>query len=203
MKTWPPDAWRMGGGSVWGWISYDSDLNLIYYGTSNPGPWNAAARPGDNKWTAGIFARNPDTGEAAWYYQYSPHDTFDYDGVNENVLVDLKIKNQVRKVILHPDRNGYVYVIDRTNGQVIEANPFVPITTSTGVNLQTGELQYVADKTTVTGKVVRDLCPTAPGAKDWQPSAFRRAPGCCTSRTTIFAWTRKTSRLITLRVRLT
>ncbi len=177
VKTWPPDAWRIGGGSVWGWISYDADLNLIYYGTSNPGPWNAAARPGDNKWTAGIFARNPDTGEAVWYYQYSPHDTYDYDGVNENVLVDLKINNQVRKVILHPDRNGYVYVIDRTDGQVIEANPFVPITTSTGVNLQTGQLQYVADKATITGKVVRDLCPTAPGAKDWQPSAFSPRTG--------------------------
>ena len=177
VKTWPPDAWRIGGGSVWGWISYDPELNLIYYGTSNPGPWNADARPGDNKWTAGIFARNPDTGEAAWYYQYSPHDEFDYDGVNENVLVDLKIDNQVRKVLLHPDRNGYVYVIDRTNGQVIKANPFVPVTTSTGVNLKTGALQYVADKATITGKVVRDLCPTAPGAKDWQPSAFSPRTG--------------------------
>src|SRR5918993_1360718 len=91
VKTWPPDAWRQGGGTVWGWISYDPDLNLIYHGTANPGPWNADQRPGDNKWTAGIFARDPDTGEARWFYQFSPHDLYDYDAVNENVLLDLPI----------------------------------------------------------------------------------------------------------------
>ncbi len=87
VKTWPPDSWKIGGGTVWGWISYDPETNLIFYGTSNPGPWNADERPGDNKWTAGIFARDADTGEAVWFYQYSPHDLYDYDGVNENVLL--------------------------------------------------------------------------------------------------------------------
>lgn len=177
VKTWPPDEWRNGGGGVWGWISYDPNLNLIYYGTANPSPWNADARLGDNQFTAGIFARNADTGEAVWYYQYSPHDTFDYDGVNENVLVDLKIDGRVRKVLLHPDRDGYVYVIDRTDGQVLKADPFAPITTSTGVDLNTGEIRYVKDKETTTGKVIRDICPTAPGAKDWQPSAFSPRTG--------------------------
>jgi PQQ-dependent dehydrogenase (methanol/ethanol family) len=177
VKTWPPNGWQLGGGTVWGWISYDPDLNLIYYGTSNPGPWNADARPGDNKWTAGIFARNADTGEALWFYQYSPHDTYDYDGVNENVLADLLINGTVRKVLMHPDRNGYVYVMDRVTGEVIRANPFAPITTSTGVDLKTGQLQYVKDKATTTGKVVHNLCPTAPGAKDWQPSAFSPKTG--------------------------
>src|SRR5690349_19556818 len=82
VKTWPPEAWKTGGGTVWGWISYDPELNTIYYGTGNPGPWNAEQRPGDNKWTAGIFARDPDTGQARWFYQLSPHDLFDYDGIN-------------------------------------------------------------------------------------------------------------------------
>ena len=94
VTTWPPDAWKIGGGTVWGWISYDPELNLIYYGTANPGPWNPDQRPGDNKWTAGIFARDADTGEARWFYQWSPHDLHDYDGINENILLDLEIDGQ-------------------------------------------------------------------------------------------------------------
>ena len=177
MKSWPPDAWKIGGGGVWGWISYDPQLNLIYYGTANPGPWDAEARPGDNKFTAGIFARDPDTGEAVWFYQFSPHDLYDYDAVNENILLDLPIHGQTRKVLVHPDRNGYVYVMDRTTGEVLSASVFAPITTSRGVDLKTGQLQYVDEKKPITGKVVRGLCPTAPGAKDWQPSAFSPRTG--------------------------
>jgi lanthanide-dependent methanol dehydrogenase len=177
VKTWPPDAWKIGGGGVWGWISYDPELNLVYYGTANPGPWNSDARPGDNKFTSGIFARDADTGEAIWFYQFSPHDLYDYDGVNENILLDLPINGQTRKVLIHPDRNGYVYVMDRTNGEVLSANPFAPITTSHGVDLKTGLLQYVEEKKPVTGKVVQGICPTAPGAKDWQPSAFSPRTG--------------------------
>lgn len=74
VKTWPPDAWRVGGGTVWGFVAYDPGMNLIYYGTANPGPWNADARPGDNKWTSGLWARDADTGQAVWFYQMSPHD---------------------------------------------------------------------------------------------------------------------------------
>jgi len=177
VKSWPPDSWKIGGGGVWGWISYDPQLNLIYYGTANPGPWDAEARPGDNKFTAGIFARDPDTGEAVWFYQFSPHDLYDYDGVNENILLDLPINGQTRKVLVHPDRNGYVYVIDRATGEVLSANVFAPITTSRGVDLKTGLLQYVEEKRPITGKVVRGLCPSAPGAKDWQPSAFSPRTG--------------------------
>jgi PQQ-dependent dehydrogenase (methanol/ethanol family) len=177
VKTWPPDAWKIGGAGVWGWISYDPELNLIYYGTANPGPWDADARPGRNEFSAGIFARDPDTGEAVWFYQYSPHDLYDYDAVNENILLDLPINGKTRTIILHPERNGYVYVLDRATGEVLSANPFAPITTTRGVDLKTGELQYVKEKTPITGKVVRGLCPTAPGAKDWQPSAFSARTG--------------------------
>jgi glucose dehydrogenase len=91
VTSWPPEAWKIGGGTVWGWISYDPELDLIYHGTGNPGPWNPEQRPGDNKWTSGIFARKPDTGEAIWYYQWAPHDLFDYDGINEQVLLDLPL----------------------------------------------------------------------------------------------------------------
>jgi PQQ-dependent dehydrogenase (methanol/ethanol family) len=177
VKTWPPDAWRQGGGTVWGWISYDPDLNLIYHGTANPGPWNADQRPGDNKFTSGIFARDLDTGEARWFYQFSPHDLYDWDGINEQILLDMEWNGQPRKVLVRPERNGYVYVIDRTNGEVLSANVFGPVNTSTGVDLKTGRLQYVEAKKPQAGRVVRDICPTASGAKDWNPSAYSPRTG--------------------------
>lgn len=176
-RTWPNDAWRIGGGTVWGWISYDPQLDLIYYGTSNPGPWNPDQRPGDNKWTSGIFARDPDNGEARWFLQWSYHDLYDFDGVNENILASLNINGAERPVILHPERNGYVYVVDRTSGEILSATPFVHITSSTGVDLKTSRLQYRLDKQPRAGVVVRDICPAAPGAKDWQPSSFSPRTG--------------------------
>ena len=172
VKTWPSDAWKRGGGTVWGWISYDPGLNLIYYGTANPGPWNPDQRPGDNKWTAGIFARNADTGAAKWFYQFNPHDLYDYDGVNENVLLDAQIGGRNRKVLAHPDRNGYLYVIDRESGEVLSAKAFVHVNTIDAIDLKTGRPHYVPDKKPVVGQVVRDICPHAGGGKDWQPSAY-------------------------------
>ena len=177
VRSWPPEKWRTGGGTVWGWLSYDPGLDLLYHGTANPGPWNADQRPGDNKWTAGIFARRPDTGEAIWYYQWSPHDLWDYDGVNESILVDLTIGGARRKVLLHAERNGYVYVLDAATGQVLSADPFVHITTSKGVDLATGRLIENPDKHPQVGVVVRDICPFAAGAKDWQPMAWSPATG--------------------------
>jgi PQQ-dependent dehydrogenase (methanol/ethanol family) len=177
IHTWPGDGWTHGGGTVWGWISYDPLLNLVYYGTSNPGPWNAEQRPGDNKWTAGVFARDPDTGEAVWFYQMSPHDLWDYDGVNESILADLQIGGQQRRVMIRADRNGYVYVIDRTNGQVISADPFVHITSTKGIDLKSGRPIENEEKKPVLGKVIRDVCPAAPSGKDWQPAAFSSRTG--------------------------
>jgi PQQ-dependent dehydrogenase (methanol/ethanol family) len=177
VSTWPPDAWRIGGGTVWGWISYDPELNLIFYGTGNPGPWNADQRPGDNKWTCGIFARDADTGEARWFYQLSPHDHFDYDGVNELVLLDLEVAGKPRKVLIRPERNGYIYVMDRTTGEVLSADPFAYITSTAGVDLQSGRMRDVVAKQTGAGKTVEQICPAAPGAKDWQPSAFSPRTG--------------------------
>jgi lanthanide-dependent methanol dehydrogenase len=177
ITSWPSEAWKTGGGTVWAWASYDAELNILYYGTANPGPWNPDQRPGDNKWTSGIFARNVDTGEALWYYQWSPHDLYDHDGVNENVLVDLQINGAARKVLLRPERNGYFYVLDRTTGEVLSATPFVHITSSKGVDLKSGRLIPVKDKEPHQGVVVRDICPAAPGAKDWSPSSFSPKTG--------------------------
>ena len=177
VSSWPSDAWKRGGGGVWGWISYDPELNLVYHGTANPGPWNAEVRTGDNKWTAGIFARDPDTGEAVWAYQWSPHDLYDYDGVNEQLLLDLPINGQTRKTLVRPDRNGYIYVLDRETGEVLSADPYGYITTTKGVDLKSGRPIENPEKAPVTGKVVREICPAAPGAKDWQPSSWSPRTG--------------------------
>jgi PQQ-dependent dehydrogenase (methanol/ethanol family) len=177
VTTWPPNAWQQGGGNVWGWISYDPELNLIYHGTGNPGPWNADMRPGDNKWTAGIFARDYDTGQARWFYQWSPHDLYDHDGVNENVLLDMQWEGKPRKLLVRPERNGHLYVMDRTTGEVLSADPFHAITSTLGVDLKTGRLRYNPEKEPKVGRVVRDVCPAAPGAKDWNPSAFSPRTG--------------------------
>ena len=176
VKTWPGEQWKIGGGAGWSWISYDPDLDLIYYGTSNPSPWNAEQRHGDNKWTCTLFARRLDTGEAVWAYQINPHDDHDYDGVNENILLDLKINGQTRKVLAHPDRNARMYLIDRATGEVLSAEPFAHQNTSESVDLKTGKIKYAADKSTGF-KTVRDICPAAPGGKDWQPSAFSPRTG--------------------------
>ncbi len=176
VNTWPGDSWKIGGGTGWSWISYDPDLDLIYYGTSNPGPWNPEQRPGDNKWTSALFARRPETGEAIWAYQFNPHDDHDYDGVNENILLDLNIGGQLRKVLAHPDRNGRVYIIDRATGEVLSAEPFAYINTSEGVDLKTGRLKVNPEKATGF-KTVRDECPAPPGGKDWQPSSYSPKTG--------------------------
>lgn len=172
VKSWPPDKWKIGGGTVWGWISYDPDLNLIYYGTSNPGAWNHEQRPGDNLFGSTIFARNPDTGMAKWAYQPDPHDLWDHDEINESVLVDLTIDNQVRKVLIHPDRDGFMYVIDRTTGKVISADAYDYVNSIKSIDLNTGRPVLNDAMTPSLGKTVRDVCPAAPGAKDWQPSAW-------------------------------
>ena len=172
VASWPPDMWRTGGGGVWGFISYDPELDLIYYGTANPGPWNPDLRPGDNKWTAGIFARDPDDGAAVWFYQTSPHDLYDHDGINESILVDLPWQGRMRKVLLHPGRNGYMYVIDRATGEVLAADAFGFVNAARGVHLETGRLVPEPSKAPVTGRVVRMICPAAPGMKDWQPAAW-------------------------------
>jgi PQQ-dependent dehydrogenase (methanol/ethanol family) len=177
VSSWPPDMWKIGGGTVWGWISYDPELRLVYYGTSNPGPWNPDQRPGDNKWTSTIFARDPATGEAIWAFQWNPHDLYDYDGVNENVLVDLPTSNGTRKTLLHPDRNGFLYALDRSTGELISAAPFVHITNASGIDPGTGRPIRLAEKSPQIGRVVRDICPGAPGGKDWQPSAFSPRTG--------------------------
>jgi PQQ-dependent dehydrogenase (methanol/ethanol family) len=177
IHSWPPERWKTGGGTVWGFVSYDPVSDLLYYGTANPGVWSAELRPGDNKWSAGVFARRPETGQAVWFYQWSNHDLYDHDGVNENVLLDLEVGGRTRPVLAHADRNGFFYLLDRTTGEVLSAEPFAHVNSASGVDLKSGRLIPVEEKKPRIGQVTRQICPAAPGAKDWQPMSFSPRTG--------------------------
>ena len=175
--SWPQDGWKHGGGTVWGWISYDPSLNLIYQGTSNPGPRVPAQRPGDNLWTSAVFARDPRTGAAKWAYQFTPHDQWDYDGVNENILIDAPVEGQARKLLVHLDRNGFAYTMDRATGRIVVARPYGTVNWARGVDLATGRPIVNPDKQAKVGEQVKDICPTHIGSKDWDPAAFSPRTG--------------------------
>jgi PQQ-dependent dehydrogenase (methanol/ethanol family) len=177
VETWQGDEWKRGGGTTWGWYSYDPELNLFYYGTGNPGSWNPDQRPGDNKYSMTIFARNPDTGKAAWAYQKTPHDRWDYDGINENVLVDLNMNGQMRKALVNFDRNGFSYVLDRTNGELLLAQPFVHVNWAKGIDMKTGKPIEDPEKQTSATKNTKDICPSAMGGKNQQPVSYSPRTG--------------------------
>lgn len=177
IKTWTPDQWKLGGATVWGWISYDPETNLLYYGTGNPGVWNPDMRPGDNKWSCSIIARDADTGHAKWAWQVVPHDMWDYDEIMENILVDMQWHGQMRKLLIHPGRTGFVFVLDRTTGELLSANAFEPVNWATGYDLRTGTAYLDLTKQTHSGVVAKDICPSSTGAKDFIPSAFSPRTG--------------------------
>ncbi len=177
LTTWTPGQWKLGGGTIWGWISYDPELNLIYYGTGNPGVWNPDMRPGSNHWSITIWARNPETGEAKWAYQIVPHDAWDYDEIMENILVDMPWQGKERKLLLHPGRTGFMFVLDRETGEVLAADKYVPVTWANGYDLKTGLPDINLDKRTHFGKYATDICPSSTGGKDFIPSAFSPRTG--------------------------
>jgi len=177
VSTWPADAWKIGGGTVWGWISYDPELNLIFYGSGNPGPWNPDMRPGDNKWTCTIWARNPETGEAKWAFQVVPHDAWDYDEIMENIPIDMEWHGSMRKLLLHPARDGFMLVLDRQTGELLSAEPFVPVNWAKNYDLKTGLPNVDPAKVTHTGLYARDVCPSSTGGKEFVPSAFSPRTG--------------------------
>ena len=181
LKTWQGDQWKIGGGCTWGWISYDPQLNLIYYGSGNPSTWNPVQRPGDNKWSMTIWARNPDNGVARWVYQMTPHDEWDYDGVNEMILTDQQINGTTRKLLTHFDRNGLGYTLDRESGELLVAEKFDPrVNWTTGVDMNKNSPNYgrpavVAQYSTQAGGQDHNttgICPAALGSKDEQPAAY-------------------------------
>jgi len=192
LKTWNGDQWKNGGGSIWGYTAWDPELNLFYYGTGNPSTWNPAQRAGpdgkqiDQKWSMTMFARNPDTGMAAWAYQMTPFDEWDYDGINEPILATLKIGGKDRKVAVHFDRNGFAYTWDRATGELLVAEKYDPkVNWATHVVMdpkdpQYGRPQVVAKYSTfLNGQDVntKGVCPAALGSKDQQPASFSEKTG--------------------------
>jgi alcohol dehydrogenase (cytochrome c) len=184
-ESWKGDSWKLGGGVAWGIGSYDPKLNLLYYGTSNPSPWGASVRGPDsaeygqftNLYSSTTLAINPDTGKLVWHYQSTPHDAWDYDGVNELVLADLPIGGQTTPVALKADRNGFFYVLHRQTGKLISAKPFVPINWATGVDLTSGRPTEVPEKRPKFKQRAMDICPNLLGGKNWQPMSFNPQTG--------------------------
>ncbi len=181
IKTWQGDQWKIGGGCTWGWLSYDPSLNLVYYGSGNPSTWNPKQRPGDNKWSMTVFARNPDTGMARWVYQMTPHDEWDYDGVNEMILSDQQVNGTERKLLTHFDRNGLAYTMDRASGELLVAEKYDPkVNWTSGVDMNKSSPTYGRPKvldqySTEKGgedKNTKGICPAALGTKDQQPAAY-------------------------------
>lgn len=177
--TWFEDTWKQAGAPVWGWMSYDPALDLVYYGVGNPGPYNPEQRAGDNKWTNSVLARRPGDGSLVWAYQFTPHDNWDYDSNAEMILADLNIKGRKRHVLVHFDKNGFAYTIDRTNGEVLVAKPFVSLNWAKRIDLTTG--RPVLDSTKLTGASkgdVKYICPSLEGGKSpASPAAYSPRTG--------------------------
>ena len=184
ISTYPGDEWKRGGGAAWGWYAYDPALHMVYYGTGNPGLWapqyrcaepltqeNCNSGKFDNKWSLSIFARNVDTGEAQWVYQMTPFDQWDYDGINEVVLVDMNVDGKDRKTLVHFDRNGFAYVLDRTDGTLLRANKYVTSNWAEKVDMKTGRPVKVAEHSPLKVGTNVQVCPSAMGGKDQQPVA--------------------------------
>ncbi|MFI0848628.1 methanol/ethanol family PQQ-dependent dehydrogenase [Mesorhizobium sp. IMUNJ 23232] len=185
--TWEGEQWKTGGGATWGWYAYDPKSNLVFYGSGNPSTWNPVQRPGDNRWSMTIFARDADTGVAKWVYQMTPHDEWDYDGVNEMILVDgMDVNGAKHDVLVHFDRNGFAYTMDRNSGELLVAKKYDPkVNWATEVVMdknsdQYGRPQVVAKYSTQqNGEDVNTtgVCPAALGTKDQQPASYSPKTG--------------------------
>jgi alcohol dehydrogenase (cytochrome c) len=177
-ETWPPgDAYLRGGGSTWITGSYDPDLDLIYWGTGNAGPWNPATRPGDNLYTASLLAMRPKTGEIVWYYQFTPNDMFDWDANWELILGDINVDGAKRKVVMQLNRNGFLYVLDRTDGKLLSAKPFEKVNWATHVDMATGRpVESDVSQRVRAGEQI-ELWPSQWGAKNWPHAAFNPETG--------------------------
>jgi alcohol dehydrogenase (cytochrome c) len=168
--SWPKGMYKTGGGGTWLTGSYDPQTRTLFWGVGNPGPWLADLRPGNNLYSDSVIALDPDSGHIKWYYQYTPHDTWDYDGTNESVLADIDYKGSLTKALLHADRNGNLYALDRTTGRFLWAKPFAKTLSVTA---------FAADGKPQTNPAARPhlgvsifTCPSLLGAKNWWPTAF-------------------------------
>lgn len=190
--TWKGDTWKLGGGSTWITGSYDPELNTVYWGIGNPGPFNSAVRPGDNLYTCSVLAMDPKTGKIKWHYQFSPNNPFDYDSVAEMVLADMNVEGKPTKVLMDANRNGFFYVLDRTNGKLLAANPYVKVNWATGIDMKTGRpIETDVSKEAREGKKVT-VYPSILGGKNWEPMSFNPQTGLAYANTLAFGGRYKT-----------
>jgi alcohol dehydrogenase (cytochrome c) len=190
--TWKGDTWKFGGGSTWITGSYDPELNTVYWGIGNPGPFNSAVRPGDNLYTCSVLALDPKTGKIKWHYQFSPNNPFDYDAVAEMVLADMNIEGKPTKVLMDANRNGFFYVLDRTNGKLLAANPYVKVNWATGIDLKTGRpIETDITRDAREGKKVT-VFPSILGGKNWEPMSYNPQTGIAYANTLAFGGHYKT-----------
>jgi alcohol dehydrogenase (cytochrome c) len=190
--TWKGDTWKLGGGSTWITGSYDPELNTVYWGIGNPGPFNSAVRPGDNLYTCSVLAMDPKTGKIKWHYQFSPNNPFDYDSVAEMVLADMNVEGKPTKVLMDANRNGFFYVLDRTNGKLLAANPYVKVNWATGIDMKTGKpIETDVSKDARDGKKVT-VYPSILGGKNWEPMSFNPQTGLAYANTLAFGGRYKT-----------
>jgi alcohol dehydrogenase (cytochrome c) len=183
--TWKGDSWQHGGAVLWLTGSYDPRTNTVFWGTSNPGPWNSAVRgTGDgnygkltNLYSSSTVAFDADTGKIKWWVQGTPQDAWDYDGVNELVLADLTLAGRKTPVYMKADRNGFFYVVERDSGRIVSAEKYVPTTWATKIDVATGKPQEVADKRPGPNHPIKGACPNLIGGKNWQPMSFNPGTG--------------------------
>ena len=171
--SWPGDSWKTGGAPVWLTGSYDPDLNLSFWGTGNPGPWMGDMRPGDNLYTNSVVALDVTTGELKGYYQYHWNGSWDWDEVAAPLLMDVKRDGRTIKGLVHPGRNGYLWLLERSADGItfIDAEPYVMQNVFTSLDPTTGRPEYNAERKPETGKPAF-FCPSIWGGKNWVPSAY-------------------------------
>ena len=190
--TWKGDTWKLGGGSTWITGSYDPEQNTVFWGVGNPGPFNAAVRPGDNLYTCSVLALDPKTGKMKWHFQFSPNNPFDYDAVAEMVLADMNVEGKPTKVLMNANRNGFFYVLDRSNGKLLAANPYVKVNWASSIDLKTGKpVETDVTRDAREGKKVT-VYPSILGGKNWQPMSFNPQTGLAYANTLIFGGHYKT-----------
>ena len=190
--TWKGDTWKLGGGSTWITGSYDPEQNTVFWGVGNPGPFNAAVRPGDNLYTCSVLALDPKTGKMKWHFQFSPNNPFDYDAVAEMVLADMNVEGKPTKVLMNANRNGFFYVLDRSNGKLLAANPYVKVNWASSIDLKTGKpVETDVTRDAREGKKVT-VYPSILGGKNWQPMSFNPQTGLAYANTIVFGGHYKT-----------
>ena len=186
LNSWLGDQWKLGGGATWGWYSYDEVENLLYYGSGNPAPWNPIQRPGDNKWTNSIFARDLDTGKVKWVYQVTPHDQWDFDAVNEMILIEREINGTIRKLLVHFNRNGFVYTLDRISGDLLDARKYDPsVNWATKIELDKNSENFGRPQLNLKYSpehqgeyhLVENICPSQLGLKNKQAASYSEKLG--------------------------